>query len=312
MKKTDKPGVKKVREIVSISLGSSKRDHSVEAEFLGTRFKISRIGTDGDFEKAIRLLKELDGKVDAFGLGGIDLYLRAGKRSYIIRDAAKLREAVTWTPVVDGSGLKNTLERQAIHFLQKEGWLDFKGKTVLMVSAVDRFGMAEALNELGCRMIFGDLMFGLGIPIPIRSMAMLRFLARLLLPIVTKMPFQMLYPTGSKQEKKPKPKYEKYYREADIIAGDFLFIKKYLPETLEGKIILTNTVTEEDLKDLRLRRAKMLITTTPELGGRSFGTNVMEAMLVSLIEKPWVEITSEDYLDMLKKLDFKPRIEKLN
>jgi len=38
----------------------------------------------------------------------------------------------------------------------------------------------------------------------------------------------------------------------------------------------------------------------------------MEAMLVSLIEKPWVEITSEDYLDMLKKLDFKPRIEKLN
>ena len=62
-------------EIVSVSLGSSKRDHSVEIEMLGQSFKVSRRGVDGDFVKAESLLKELDGEVDAIGLGGIDIYL---------------------------------------------------------------------------------------------------------------------------------------------------------------------------------------------------------------------------------------------
>lgn len=302
-----------MKEIVSVSLGSSRRDHKVEIELLGEKFKIQRIGTDGDLKKAIKLLKELDGKVDAFGLGGIDLYLYApGGKRYMIKDAKKLAKAVKKTPVVDGSGLKNTLEREVIDYLQNGGKLDFKGKTVLMVSAVDRFGMAEAFHKAGCKMIFGDLIFGLKIPIPLRSMTSFRILARLLLPIVTKMPFKMLYPTGEKQERKPKEKYGRYYKEADIIAGDFLFIRKHMPKDMTGKIILTNTTTREDVEDLRKRGVKLLITTTPEFEGRSFGTNVLEATLVALMKKKPDEISPQDYLDMLKKLDFKPRIEKLD
>ena len=161
-------------------------------------------------------------------------------------------------------------------------------------------------------MIFGDLIFGLGIPIPLRSYSSLLIAARLLLPIVTKMPFKMLYPTGSEQEKEPKPKYEKYYREADIIAGDYLFIRKYLPENMSGKWIMTNTVTQADVTFLKSRGIEKLIVTTPEFEGRSFGTNVMEATLVSVIGKPWERISPQEYVAMLKKLDFKPRIETLN
>ena len=70
-----------MKHVVSISLGSSSRNHSVEAEFLGEKFKIERIGTDGDKKKAIQLIEELDGKVDAFGMGGID-YICIGKKKY--------------------------------------------------------------------------------------------------------------------------------------------------------------------------------------------------------------------------------------
>ena len=52
----------------------------VEAEFLGERFQIWREGTDGDLQRAIARIGELDGTVDAIGLGGIDLYLVAGGR----------------------------------------------------------------------------------------------------------------------------------------------------------------------------------------------------------------------------------------
>src|SRR5690554_3650848 len=101
-----------MKRIVSVSLGSSKRDHAVETELLGEKFSVERIGTNGDIKKMIALIRELDGKVDAFGLGGIDLYIQAVDRRYTLRDAQKIAAAARSTPIVDGSGLKNTLERK--------------------------------------------------------------------------------------------------------------------------------------------------------------------------------------------------------
>lgn len=253
-----------MKRIISVSLGSSTRDHKVEAEFFGEKFVIERVGTDGDMDRAIAMIGELDGKVDAFGMGGIDLYLVAGDRRYMIREAKKIAAAAKITPIVDGSGLKNTLERRVAPYLTEElGW-KLAGKKVLLVSGVDRFGLAESLNEAGCRMTFGDLIFALGIPIPIRSLGALRTIAHILLPVMCQLPFEVLYPTGKKQETVTS-KYEQYYLDADIIAGDYLFIKKYMPPALPGKIIITNTVTAADVEMLRQRGVAVLVTTTPEM-----------------------------------------------
>ena len=69
-----------MRQAVSISLGSTSRDKKVTLTLLGEEITIERIGTDGDVEKAIQLYNELDGKVDAFGVGGIDLGLNFAGR----------------------------------------------------------------------------------------------------------------------------------------------------------------------------------------------------------------------------------------
>ncbi|NLC06438.1 MAG: quinate 5-dehydrogenase [Syntrophomonadaceae bacterium] len=296
-----------MKRVVSVSLGSSRRNHSVEAEFLGEKFQIERIGTDGDMELAISLIRELDGKVDAFGMGGIDLYLYAGGKRYTLRDARRIANAAKKTPIVDGSGLKNTLERMVIEKLAADNKISFHRRKVLLVSGVDRFGMAEALNQVGAEVIYGDLIFGLGIPIPLRSLKTLNRAARCLIPIISRLPFSVLYPTGKKQEQVV-PKYASFYQEAEIIAGDFLFIRHHLPERMNGQTIITNTVTAEDLELLRSRGIASLITTTPELGGRSFGTNVMEGVLVSLLEKHPDEIKVEEYSDLLNRLGLEPRI----
>lgn len=297
-----------MKRIVSVSLGSSSRDHRAEVEFMGEQVIVERRGTDGDMKRAIELLKELDGQVDAFGMGGIDLYLTDGKKRYMIRDAVPLAHAPKKTPILDGSNLKNTLERRVITQLLEQG-MELKGKRVLMVAAVDRFGMAAAMADAGCEMLYGDFIFGLGIPIPIRKISTLHFIATMLLPIITKLPFTILYPTGKKQDT-VNPKYSRYYEEADIIAGDYLFIKKYMPLSLEGKIIITNTVTSKDQEELAKRKAMMLVTTTPNLQGRSFGTNVMEAMLVAFSGKKPTELGEQDYLRLLDKFGFKPHVVK--
>ena len=63
---------------------------------------------------------------------------------------------------------------------------------------------------------------------------------------------------------------------------------------------------------LASRGVEYLITTTPEFEGRSFGTNVMEALLVALLGKAPESITEEDYYHILDTVRFTPRFEKLN
>ncbi|MBV8726941.1 MAG: quinate 5-dehydrogenase, partial [Candidatus Eremiobacteraeota bacterium] len=277
-------------------------------ELLREQFDISRVGTDGKLEVAIQKLHELDGKVDAIGLGGIDVYLYAGSRHYELRDGLRWLQAVKGTPVVDGSGLKNTLEREAVAFLQDDLGVNLRGKKVLMVSALDRFGMAQALVDAGADVLFGDFIFALDLDKPVRGLAEFEKLAERYLPDACKLPFQFFYPTGPKQDRPPQPKYPQYYEEAEIIAGDFHFMRQFMPDRLDGKLVLTNTVTAADVEELRKRGVRTLITTTPDFAGRSFGTNVIEAALLALLGKKWEEVTAEDYERLLHELRLRPRV----
>lgn len=299
-----------MNRIVSVSIGSSQRDSKAIINVCGQDFSIERIGTDGDMQKALAMIRELDGKVAAFGMGGIDLYLWSGNRRFILREAKQIARTPKITPIVDGSGLKNTLERRAIQCLDQENPEMFKGKKVLLTCGIDRFGMAQALNETESQVLYGDFMFVLGIPVPIYKLKTLERALSVVAPIAVQLPFRWLYPTGSKQEDSPdKNKYAKFYEWADIIAGDWHMIRKYMPDDLSGKTLITNTITSDDVQFLVERHVRELITTTPNIGGRSFGTNVMEGLLVALLDKPLAEITPDDYNRMLDKIGFTPRRE---
>jgi hypothetical protein len=119
----------------------------------------------------------------------------------------------------------------------------------------------------------------LGIPIPVYGIPAFKRLARIMLPIVSYFPMSMLfYGSGGAEQK---PKYGKYFTGSDLIAGDFLFMRKYMPEHMDGKTVVTNTTTEENIELLKSRGVKTIITTTPRYEGRSFGTNMMEAALTA-------------------------------
>jgi len=302
-----------MKKVLGVSLGSSKRDHKVEIEILGERIEIERRGTDGDVQKMMQIFQEYDGKVDAFGLGGTDLYLYSGPQGkrYTIKESERIVKVIKKTPILDGTGIKYVLEKDVIKYIDTQTDIKLKGKKALMTITVDRFGMAEGLLEAGCEMTFGDLIFCLNIPILLHSFKSIGIFARLLLPVMVYVPIKYLYPTGKKQEKS-NLKYVKYFQDVDIIAGDYLGISQYMPEEMGGKIIITNTVTSTNVEDLRRRGVSYLVTTTPELSGRSFGTNVFQATLVAISGKSPEELKPEDYLKLIEKIGFKPRVEKLN
>jgi hypothetical protein len=292
-----------LKHVVSVSLGSSKGDKVYETRLLGQDFRIERVGVDGQFEAFRKKVLSLDGRVDAIGIGGADLYLVAAGRRYAFRQILQVANKLKKTPIVDGSGLKHTLERKAIHILQEA--IDFPKLTTLLVIAVDRFGMAQGLEEVGAKVIYGDLMFSLGLPIPLRSRKSIDRLGALALPIVTQLPFQWFYPTGERQHER-KPRFAKIFEEADVIAGDKHVIFRYMPPSLKGKIMITQSVRKADVEELQGKGLKALFTTTPVMGGETFATNVMEAVVVAALEKMPGELSEQEFENALNALGWRP------
>jgi hypothetical protein len=299
-----------MRRAVSISIGSSKRNKVVEVELLGEMVRIERIGTDGSIEKAAQLYRELDGKVDAFGVGGTDLGLTVGNKWYPLFSIQPMVRYVRQTPLVDGSGLRKTIEIQIATFLDENIGGYIKDKKVLITAGVDRWDMAMSFTNAGYDCVFGDLMFGLGVPIPLRSLGALKILASMMLPILGRLPFDWIYPTGEKQEIRT-PKFEKYYQWATVLAGDCHYVKRHMPDGLEGKIVATNTTTREDVELFRQAGIKYLVTSTPALDGRTFGTNMMEAALIAVAGKGR-KLTHEELSKILEQLRFQPQLQELN
>jgi hypothetical protein len=301
-----------MKRAVSISIGSSKRDKAVVVTLLGEQVSIERIGTDGDMEAAALKYKELDGRVDAFGVGGADLGALVDGKWFPLYSVQPMVRYVKKTPLVDGGGLKNTLENKTPAFVDAKigDYVNSRGRKALVTLGMDRWGLSKSFVEAGYEVVFGDFMFGLDIPIAIRKISQLKTLGNLLMPIVGRLPFEWVYPTGEKQEKRT-PKWGKYYEWATVIAGDCHYIKRFMPDNLPGKVIVTNTTTLEDVEAFRKTGVKYLITTTPVLEGRSFGTNMMEAALVAVSGKgrplTWGELS-----EMLDKLGFEPQLQELN
>lgn len=295
----------KTKHVVSVSIGSSKRDMSSEIELLGQPVRIERRGTDGDLSTAAELIRELDGRVDAIGLGGLDLMLVAAGRRYYLRDALRLARQAKTTPVVCGAGLKDSLERMAVEELDE--LLEWRDRRVLMVSGVDRFGMAEAIAGQGASVRYGDLVFALGIPVVVRDIRQLAAIARVLLPVISKLPVSWIYPTGKRQEEVKADSRARHFDWAEVIAGDFHFIRRYAPGRLDGKTILTNTTTSEDVAEMRRRGISRLITTTPRYDGRSLPTNLLEAALIAAVGR--YPLSNEQYRELIRQAGLGPQIE---
>jgi hypothetical protein len=297
-----------MKEAISVSLGSSVRDKRVEIELDGAPVILERRGADGDAQRAAALFSALDGQVDALGVGGIDLWLTVNGRRYPLHAGHRLVAGVRQTPVVDGSGLKESLEYGCADALAP--LLGGRRVRVLVTSAVDRYGMARSFVDAGHEVIFGDLMFGFGLPLPMRRLKTLHALAHLLMPVVGRLPFALLYPTGERQGE-IRPRFERWYQWADVIAGDFHYIHRHMPDDLEGKLVVTNTTTPADLEAFRQRGVRAALTTTPSFAGRTFGTNLLEAGITAVagLGRP---LRVEELRQWLRRLALQPALHELS
>ena len=296
------------KHVVSVSLGSSTRDKSVLVELGGVEIRAERRGVDGDVAAFNRLMRELDGTVDVLAVGGTEIAFHVDGDVLRFRSTDKLIDGVTRTPLVDGAGVKTTLERRVFELAGER----FDGGTVphferaFLNVALDRWGMALAVGEVSDTVVYGDLMFSFGVPVGLRSLGHVKTMAHLLVPVAGRLPLRWLYPSGENQTVRG-PKFAKHFGRSDLICGDFLYIAKYAPDDLSGKTVLTNTTTEANVEWLRNAGASQLITTTPRFEGRSFGTNLTEALITAAVGADRV-LTRDEMNAAIDDLDIRPDV----
>ncbi|HEY6676551.1 MAG TPA: hypothetical protein VIZ87_07165, partial [Terrimicrobium sp.] len=58
---------------------------------------------------------------------------------------------------------------------------------------IDRQGLATAIAEVCGKIVFGDLMVALGVPIPLYGIPSFKRVARIMLPIVSYVPMSLIF-----------------------------------------------------------------------------------------------------------------------
>jgi hypothetical protein len=89
------------------------------------------------------------------------------------------------------------------------------------------------------------------------------------------------------------------------------YVRRHIPNSLPGKVVVTNTTTPDDVKLLKEIGIKYLVTTTPVFDGRSFGTNMLEAALIAAAGKGR-KLTHAELNGLIDELKLEPQLLELN
>ena len=271
-----------MKEVVSITLGRSARDYEFTTTLLGEEVHVRRIGADGDVARVKALIRQYDGTVDALALGGVVKEFTLGKAKYPHYEGQEIAREALSTPTADGVLLKATLERWAVARAVAQEPGRFNYRRVLVFSGIERYSLAEALNTYNVELRFADPKIHFGLPITLNSMKLLNQYAKLALPYLADKPYRRLHPIG--KGAKHDARLEKDCRWADVLAGDFSFIRRYAPRDLKGRTIFTDDPSPDEINDLKARGVHTLITMTPPISAeRPFvATDILEAMVLAV------------------------------
>lgn len=281
-------------------------------ELLGSTVEIQQFGCDGDLEKMAAHIKALDGQVTAVALIGISKTLRLGKTKVAHPAAAPLFEIAQQTPVVDGAGVRAAMERWAVRLADEAQPGIWSRKRVLMAPGLNHNGLAQALEQYTESVHYADPIVYFALP-PVPGVGSADTLVRVAEPTLNQLrayPFRRLFPRAGEAAR---PRNPKQFNWADILAGDMGGIRRYAPQQLKRKIVVTESATEEDVADLRERGVSAIVTTMPPLGHElaHLSAAVFEACLVALRPDKTAELTENTYLNLMAQMAWKPGIQYL-
>jgi len=303
-----------VKQIVSISLGSSETDYEFETEFLGQNFFIRRFGTDGDLEVAAEMLLQWDKEADVIGLGNIKFPYGLGPRYLTRKHEGKLAKlgSQIQTPVTIGSELRDVSFEWCLRFIQYKFGNYFNNARVLFLSGMYNYRIVKVMSEFTDNLTFADPIMENGIAKFINSSKDLKLYAQGAHEILQWVPSKRLSKSVVPLKAWNEYILKKAMAKANIIVVPSYNFYDYLENTsleeLGGKTIITSTAYEDRIAFLKERGADVVIDTTPKILERVVAPNVLEALIISALGRKRDHIRSDDLLEIISTQKMDPRV----
>lgn len=209
--------------------------------------------------------------------------------------------------VSDGSSLQATLERYLVSQAAAELEDAIRNKRILFLSGLNRWGSADVLSRYSQHMTFGDMLYGFRLGIPIKSFPAFIKTAGRLAKAVGRTPANWYWPSARKS-RPLMPRFQRYFRSADVIVGGISYFKRYMPDSLQGKVIFTNIHSEADVELFAERKASCVVSLTPVIDGCYVPLPVLEASLKLNAAARGEANLADYYLRELQRLDLRPHI----
>ncbi|TAH48638.1 MAG: serine carboxypeptidase [Chloroflexota bacterium] len=304
-----------MKHILVIDLERGETTHNVS--FADQDIEIKRIGSDGDVECARQLIAQYDGAVDVIALEGMSAQLKLGSTTHPFEPGAQLRAAAKQTPVVDGAGVRDGLERWAVMLANRAQPGIFAEKFVLMVPGVNHSGLADELAKHSPVLRYADPFVFFNLPdFPgVGSKQTLEQAAVPTLERLARLPFKRVHALAGTPHAH---RAASPFQHADVLAGDIGAIRRYAPHELKRKTIVVEYATEQDVADLKTRGASIVVTLmpgVPQKGQRgergalgNLPASVMEAIFVACRANTDLPMNENTYLDLMANLDWTPHI----
>jgi predicted amino acid dehydrogenase len=295
-----------MKHVVSISLGSSSQDFDFVTEFLGEKLHVRRVGTNGSTPAAVKLIKQWDKKAAAIGLGVLKDSYKVGSRRFIEKDSARLKAVATQVPVTTGGRLGDIFQEWAVRHAQTHLGSFFNNSRVLFFSGMTDYKLALSIAEYTSNLQFADPLLQLGVPKLLGSVDALN-----------------LYSNGAHYVKDwtlpaamasgPVKEWTRFVlrkamQKASVIVAPVHELDDFGLEELAGKTVITATVNDERIAQMRDKGVATIIDGSPVMHGQVLGANLLDAMIMAATGKRGIDILEDDYLEIIAGLQSEPRI----
>ena len=304
-----------MKQIVNISLGSSRDDFEFETSFLNQKFLLKRIGADRDFEKASDLLLLWNKKAAEIGLGGIEFPFSIGSKEMSDKKTRKLLDVAKQlqTPVTTGNILRNVgHEWSLLHTQFVYGGNYFNNARVLFFSGMVSSKIANVMSEFTENLQFADPILENGIPRLIGSIKELELYAKGIHDALNWISLRRLVMGAPPIRRTNEYLLRQAVRKAHVLVVPHYHFYKFLDdfnsEDLKGKIVITSTAYDDRVDYLKEKGVSVIIDTTPKLLKKVVGVSILEALLFAALKIPQKKGSDDDLLEIITEMQLEPRI----
>ncbi len=299
---------KKHYSILEISFPQERRGQGYTFDMAGATFTVTSAPSQLTINQAEEMIKTAQGRFDAVALSGFALTYTVGNRYHRHRLLRKLliEDDNAPTVVCDGIRAKDTVERLMVKRIVDILEGEITQRRILVLSCIDRWGVSEILSGMKSQVIFGDLMYNFRFGIPLFSLDQVRRVSPLIINVVTRAPLDWYFP-GVRTHRRLLPRWRFAFYWAEVIVGGMNFFKRYSPTALDGKIVISNIISSDEVEWFKSKGVSTIASLTPVICGERVSASVMEAAL-TLVTRGKTGHRRDRFLNEIMKLELDPEV----